>query len=267
MDTGGDMLFTDDSNTDVTLSELLAGGSSPWQVSSNVITPLVSGDVIRLGADEHLEFSVSTAYINGAGNEIFIRNAGSLTWTFTDANNSISYGHIFPADANRDLGSESDFWRQGYIKKMYADATAYIDYSGTELQLTDGVTGTKTLAELALGNYRVEVIEITHGDDGVPQIIAALTTADVAWWDVRLYVTVTFDSAAPQLRIGNSAHTDVYYYSPADPGWGSTGWKTISLNNDPDRIAGAENITCQYDDASVDGSQGTAYLYLFYTTH
>ena len=116
-------------------------------------------------------------------------------------------------------------------------------------------------------NYYVKVIEVTHADDGTPITIASLTAGDIAWWGIQIHVTTAFDSSTPQLRIGNSAHTDVYYKAASDVGLGSTGWKTTALSNDPDSMTGAEDITCQYNDASADGTQGTAYIYLFYSRH
>jgi len=116
-------------------------------------------------------------------------------------------------------------------------------------------------------NYYVEVIRVQHSEDGTPQTIVSLTAGDVAWWDIQIYVVTAFDSTTPQLRIGNSAHTDVYYKAASDVGLGSTGWKTTTLSNDPDRISGSEDITCQYDDDSADGTVGDAYIYFFYSRH
>jgi hypothetical protein len=118
-------------------------------------------------------------------------------------------------------------------------------------------------------NYYVEVIRIQYTEDGLSQTIVSLTAGDVAWWQAKLYVTTAFDGtpAAQQLRIGNSAHYDSYYFSPANPGWNATGWFDLSLNNDPDRISGNESITCRYDDSDGSASQGNAYLYMFYSRH
>ena len=50
------------------------------------------------------------------------------------------------------LGAPGIFWRDAFIDTVRVGNTyAYLSYSGTELQLTDAVTGMKTLAELAAG--------------------------------------------------------------------------------------------------------------------
>ena len=164
----------------------------------------------------------------------------------------------------------------------------------TQVLITDGVTSTGLLAAAsnavvdffiavgtADGTKRSGNIQATNASTKSAAYVApvkqvysigykreALTADDVAWWAIKIYVVTAFDSSAPQLRIGNSAHTDVYYYAPTNPGWDTTGWKTPTLlSTTPDRIAGSENITCQYNDSSTNGNVGDAYIYFFYSKH
>jgi hypothetical protein len=127
-----------------------AGGGGYWDRTGTLLSPTTSGDDIRLGGSEQIQFGGTTTYISGSSNDIFIYNSGSLTWSWQDANQSLVYGHILPGTASIDLGSSSDFFRQQYFGRAYFNNTStYIDESGGALQLTDP-TGTYDIADFAL---------------------------------------------------------------------------------------------------------------------
>lgn len=80
---------------------------------------------------------------------VYMYAGGNISFIFSGTNQSRS---IIPTGTDTyDLGlAVTRWWRDVYAQKYYVDdASAYISYSGTELQFTDGVTGTKTLAQLA----------------------------------------------------------------------------------------------------------------------
>ncbi len=114
------------------------------------------GTKLNIGAGGIIDFA-STGASEGVwwGNNTGISEDGNDVITFSSNGTTVwrsEVGALFPSITDsRNLGKTSHYWQYVYAQRYYVDATAYIDYSGTELQLTDGVTGTKTLDELAAG--------------------------------------------------------------------------------------------------------------------
>lgn len=135
-----------------------SSGTSPWKVASNVITPLVLGDDVRLSSTEQLQFIDANTYIySHSSGSITVYLDSKISFRFYEPGGGgfaghASYNNFHPAATDTyDLGQSTggNWWQNVYAQKYFVDdASAYIDYSGTELQFTDGVTGMKTLAEL-----------------------------------------------------------------------------------------------------------------------
>lgn len=268
LDASNNITFTDAVTGTKTLADLAGGGSSPWTKTSTNLSPTTAGDDILLATNtERLTFAGGSWVREGSAGTLGLSGGGADRMTISGS--AITAGAPLRPDSNnfRDLGLTTHYWKDLFIKKIYVDnANAFITVNWVdtgEMTLTDGNTGTHTLAELASGH---KVIRIQHSDDGTTLDIADLGLGDVAWSDISImmYVVTAFDSTAPQLHIGNTAHTSTYYLAAGDPGWATTGFKTFTLSNDPNFISGDETINCQYNDSTSDGTVGDAYLYFSY---
>jgi len=121
-DGSNNMSFTDAVSGTKTLAQLVAT-SAIWQVNTNIITPLTSGDDLRLGATEQLQFADASNYMYaGATNTIYTYTAGSLATILTGTYLQM-YRTIYPNAETYDLGTSSVFWRYLYVNRIYLDET------------------------------------------------------------------------------------------------------------------------------------------------
>jgi len=189
----GDMIFTDGSNTDVTLSSLVGGGSSPWQVTSNLIEVATAGDDVRLSVNEVLQFNDATSYISGGGGTgaIYIYAGGSNNMHFA-ASSTVIY-HPIVGQNNQDLGGtgSSEWFTNVYAGTYQFAATGYnINTSGTDMRFTDGSNTNITLSSLVAGGGGLTV----GSDNQIPYSDSAGTNFDYS-------ARFTFDGA--ELIVGN----------------------------------------------------------------
>jgi hypothetical protein len=258
----------------VTLQHQVTGGGTWTLIQTDDlrgVTPniLAGGGVGGGGVSTFLGLSdVPSSYVGEALNVLQV-NAGETALEFVAPYAHPNHtGQITSTGDGATVLTVSAITAQTALTTGLAAADEFLINDGGVIKRMDvAVLQTYMQANLTFGgSTSTHVVRIQHSDDGTPINIKTLDLGDVAWSDltIMMYVVTAFDASAPQLRLGNSAHTDVYYYSPANPGWNTTGWKTWAINNDPDFISGSETLTCQYDDASADGTVGDAYLYFSY---
>ena len=114
----------------------LGGSSSPWQVNTNVITPAVSGDDVRLATTEQLQFVDANSYIYGsAANTIQIVTNSTVVATFNGSGDIVTGGSLYPATGDVEiLGSSGSYWAEVFANKYSVDG--YADIESASLQLT-----------------------------------------------------------------------------------------------------------------------------------
>ena len=137
-DTEDHVLAIDDSTGLVTKRSVasLGGSSSPWQVNTNVITPAVSGDDVRLATTEQLQFVDANSYIYGsAANTIQIVTNSTVVATFNGSGDIVTGGSLYPATGDVEiLGSSGSYWAEVFANKYSVDG--YADIESASLQLT-----------------------------------------------------------------------------------------------------------------------------------
>lgn len=128
-----------------------------WSKTGTDISPSTAGDDILLGTNEYIKFGDGQSYIFGYSEDTVLISAnGSLQFLISPLN-TWNYNHFLPGGVSTyDLGTSSFWWRYAYFDRYYVDNTSnYLSSSGSDLVFTDGVTGSKTLAQLVAGatNY------------------------------------------------------------------------------------------------------------------
>lgn len=86
-------------------------------------------------------------------------------------------------------------------------------------------------------------------------------------WDIKFEVTELFDGDDPTgngIIIGNNIDS-VEYYLTSTNGLDTTGWKTLTLSNIPNRMNVSKNITIEYQSSNGTETQGSATIYVYYT--
>lgn len=117
----GDMTFTDVNSGTVSLSTLVAGGSSPWTKSGTNLSPTTPGDDILLrDSTERLAFGDGDTYIyepsddqltfySGGGNRLYITSSVANFTVDARPGTTKTYS----------LGSSSLFWDNVYVDRAY----------------------------------------------------------------------------------------------------------------------------------------------------
>jgi len=162
IDTSGtDMIFTDGSNTDVTLSSLVGGGI-PWTRTSTDVTLTNSGDTITLEVGELFRFGAGTDYIaSTATGNITIYNGSSPAFSFQGGGTHGCYASILPIGSIQ-LGDNSNVWTRVVTNILNLEGTSYgIQLATNAITFTD-VNGTRTLASLGTGSGTVTAVN--NGD-------------------------------------------------------------------------------------------------------
>ena len=125
---------------------------------------IVDGNIYTGTNGDHIGLD-SSNYISGirtAGGRLDLYG-GDSRGIVIQASNVGFDKYIYPTGTSGtlDMGTASLFWRYTYSTRFYVDSTAYISYSGTEIQFTDGVSGTVSLSSLAGGGG----VTMTNGVD------------------------------------------------------------------------------------------------------
>lgn len=153
IDVSNNMTFTDVVTGTKTLAELAAAGTE-WTKTGTNLSPTTGGDDILLatGGVERLGWGDGDTQLYESSDDVLdIIVGGSSNWQMTSSANN-SFRNFLPSVTNSlDLGTSSYYWNNLFIDDIFIDdATTTIGKDvSNNMVLTDAVTGTKTLAELA----------------------------------------------------------------------------------------------------------------------
>lgn len=159
------------------------GGTSPWQVNSNVITTSTAGDDLRLASTEHIQFGSASDYITGTNNNISFYTGTTIAFSITNGvhttNNTIS-----PASTGgASLGSSTLWWYGIYTDRLFVDDTGtYIQRDGSgNMIFSDSANTDVTLTELLSGLWTSDTNGITYtaGNVGIGVASSATYVVDV----------------------------------------------------------------------------------------
>ena len=133
------------SSTEIEGGTDLTWDGSTLDVSGDIAVPALGVIYLDGGGNTYiLESAADTISLVAGANTIVAANATTVTFD----------GIIQPETTDvDDIGTNTYWWNDVYAQKYNVDVnTAYIDYSGTELQFTDGVSGTVALSTLVAGS-------------------------------------------------------------------------------------------------------------------
>jgi autotransporter-associated beta strand protein len=156
---GTDMIFTDGSNTNVTLSTLVSGGSGYWSRSSTDLSPTTAGDDLLLAVStERIRFGDGDTYIYEIIDDKIRFAFPSSTGYDIDASG------IFPlVNGGPDLGSTGFHFDNGFINKLKSSTIIQTPISHS---LTDGTptdaeidAATGTTPSAAGSGYKVLILD------------------------------------------------------------------------------------------------------------
>lgn len=231
-------------------------------------------------ANEHIDHTSISLTISGTANEVEVSGgaqtiAANRTWTI-GLPTSIKVDTITESTPDAGVTIESVALENGGIT-LASGATvnniqttitnsdtviptsgAVIDYVATELS-----AATNSGKLVARG-----VLEYT--DDGGSDVSIVTLGADDIVWSVKLYVEEAFnDTGANQLFVGYTGNS-VYYLTANTTLLTSTGWKTITWNNDPSAnaqnpLSGSREFVWSFNGGNSDSDAGKAYLYIEYS--
>lgn len=215
-----------------------------------------------VGALAGQDIAASVVSVVGIGNNAF---NGATT-----PNYSIAIGQYAGAGADGDscvyLGLRAGLDND-------TDSQLYIDNSNTSTPLIHGDFNTDELTV----NGDLDVIGSITGKDIMfverAQVLYTNTTqttiiilpTDAVIWDIQVEVTTAFNGTAGNLLDIGVTGTGNRYEDDLDIS--STGFKTMTLTNVPDRMTGSTNITFQHFDSGADASAGEGYVYIHYSLH
>jgi hypothetical protein len=109
----------------------------------------------------------------------------------------------------------------------------------------------------------IKKAEILYSNVAQTTIITLPTDAVI--WDIQVEVVTAFTGTGTDLLDIGTSGTGNRYEDDLDIS--STGWKTLTLSNVPDRMTGSTAITFQYFDQNSDAGAGQAFVYILYSIH
>jgi hypothetical protein len=179
--------------------------------------------------------------------------ASAIAYTFSNKNTLSTAGAKLISVKN--VGSE----------KFYIDKDGNVDIaSGAEYRINGTALPTTTYVENSSERI-VHVIESEVLYTNTSQTTIITLPADAVVWDIQVEVRTGFTGTGTDLLDVGITGTAGRYQSSLDIS--STGFKTMSLTNVPDRMTGSTNITFRYTDQNTDAGAGQAYVYVHYSLH
>ena len=138
----------------------LSFGAGYWTDNDGSLSPNDAGDDILLDVTTgRLAWGDNDTYIyESVDDTLNMYCGGNPRLTLQHTGGLTIYTGMYPSATDSwDLGSNSLFYKYIYGQRFCVDvSTAYINYSGTELQFTDGVSGTVSLSTLAAGSVNTQ---------------------------------------------------------------------------------------------------------------
>jgi hypothetical protein len=190
-----------------------------------------------------------TRYTSGTPYRVLLSNAGDHVHLQTDEMLSFRETNSgFYSDATNTIrGMISGVWRM-------ALTTSGLDVNG-DLDVDGEITGERIM--------KVEEDQVLYSNSSITTIVTL--PADAVIWDVQIEVRTAFNGSSDDVLNVGVTGTANRYESEMDIS--TTGFKTMTLTNVPDRMTGSTNITFNYVDDAGDATAGEAYIYIHYSLH
>jgi hypothetical protein len=257
-----------------------AGNSSLG--SSNVLIGAYSGDHIdgsynvfvgRYAGYGNASSAGSTAAYNVAVGDQALNELGdgqynlvigkSAGYDIEDGSYNLLIGNLVDIDTS----GQDYVFRLGYDTRylLEGDLTASCGWVGSSyearFETIVGYTDNVTIDE---GQPRlVKKAQVLYTNTTQTTIITLPAGAVI--WDIQVEVVTAFTGTGTDLLDIGVTGTGNRYEDDLDVS--STGWKTLTLSNVPDRMTGSTAITFQYFDQNSDAGAGEAAVYIIYSLH
>jgi hypothetical protein len=257
-----------------------AGNSSLG--SSNVLIGAYSGDHIdgsynvfvgRYAGYGNASSAGSTAAYNVAVGDQALNELGdgqynlvigkSAGYDIEDGSYNLLIGNLVDIDTS----GQDYVFRLGYDTRylLEGDLTASSEWVGSSyearFETIVGYTDNVTIDE---GQPRlVKKAQVLYTNTTQTTIITLPAGAVI--WDIQVEVVTAFTGTGTDLLDIGVTGTGNRYEDDLDVS--STGWKTLTLSNVPDRMTGSTAITFQYFDQNSDAGAGEAAVYIIYSLH
>jgi len=208
------------------------------------------------GSDKYSNF-----FTHGDGTAAQMSNYNSTTeeqYYFTTGTSSIDMAYDTSGTKrmiriNGDEFSITDIKESEGIKYAADYSANFTDRSIVDKEYVDSVSNT----------MHIKPAQVLYSNTSQTTIITLPTNAVI--WDIQVEIRTLFNGSGTDLLDVGVTGTGNRYEDDLDIS--STGFKTLTLTNVPDRMTGSTNIAFQYTDENSDATAGAAYIYVHYSTH